>query len=653
MLDSIIAPLVFALPLASSVLFVSVSALLLLGGGAFAVWMLWDTNKPLGFGVGLAALIHLLLLSHFHFSQQGDPNGDLQAPQGLWRNEQSREPRELSWVFEPMRPGDVDPFPIHPVEPENADADRLVSPPTVALQPSMNASRESNQQKAERRSSPEQEASLEESGKPSEPSKSAAAGRLSNRFSAVDLLGNRVEQGESWPLDPLAALPVDWWGIPQSEASGSMSELESPTSGGNADRKVVDNSNDSSEPPSLDELATNQEPAGRDEPLDWVPPAANTTISRQHLEVAKRFGGDDRTQLAVDRGLDWLASHQEPGGLWDASRFGAGQETTTLGEHRDGTGRDADTGISGLALLAFLGAGYHHQQEQPYAEVIRKGLFALIDQQMNSGDLSGRDQIGQQRSHYFARMYCHGIASLALCEAYAATGDPKLYPAVLRAVSYTQNAQNRHSGGWRYHVRDEDDPGDMSQFGWQAMLLQSAMRAGVPVPAIHQSLMHKFLDGVTSQPGSGLACYRPRIVPGQSPSYAMTAEALACRRLLGFPYPPTAHQEAIDFLTASPPTSQSVNLYAWYYTSLALVEEGDDKWERWNDAMKSQLLTRQFTSGPKRGAWPNDCPWSGYGGTVYSTALSCLCLEVYYRHLPLLKRPQAAGFPSSPPPSFR
>ncbi|MFM8327712.1 MAG: hypothetical protein ACKN9U_22865, partial [Pirellulaceae bacterium] len=120
-------------------------------------------------------------MSHFHFSQQGDPNGDLQAPQGLWRNEQSREPRELSWVFEPMRPGDVDPFPIHPVEPENADADRLVSPPTVALQPSMNASQESNQQKAERRSPPEQKASLEESWKASEPSKSAAAGRLSNR----------------------------------------------------------------------------------------------------------------------------------------------------------------------------------------------------------------------------------------------------------------------------------------------------------------------------------------------------------------------------------------------------------------------------------------------------------------------------------------
>jgi hypothetical protein len=134
-------------------------------------------------------------------------------------------------------------------------------------------------------------------------------------------------------------------------------------------------------------------------------------------------------------------------------------------------------------------------------------------------------------------MYCHGIASLALCEAYAATRDPKLYPAVLRAVAYTQNAQNRHSGGWRYHVRDEDDPGDMSQFGWQAMLLQSAVRSGIRVPAIHQALMHKFLDSVTLQPSSGLACYRPRIVPGQSPSYAMTAEALACRRLLGFPFP--------------------------------------------------------------------------------------------------------------------
>jgi hypothetical protein len=646
MLDSFTAPLVFALPLASSGLFVWTTSVVLLGGGAFAVWLLWNTNKPLGFGIGLAALIHLLLLHQFHISQQGVSDGDLLAPPGLWRTEAAREPRELTWVFEPMQSGAADPFPIHDLEEGIETSDEVDSTHGADLQRSMTSPQESTQPNEVELKASQVGVSLEQVGNKGQPSSATSRGLLRNQFSPVDLLGNREEKGEGWPLEALASLPVDWWGIPQTEASWLLPDLDSPDSVGGVDREVAENPID---PPSLEDLASGHEPTDEHELLDWQPSAAAAEISRQHLEIAKRFGGDDRTQLAVDRGLDWLARNQESGGLWDASRFGAGQETATLGEHRDGTGRDADTGITGLALLAFLGAGYHHRQEQqPYAEVIGKGLFALVDQQMNSGDLSGRDQIGQQRSHYFARMYCHGIASLALCEAYAATRDPKLYPAVSRAVSYTQNAQNRHSGGWRYHVRDEDDPGDMSQFGWQAMLLQSAMRAGVPVPAIHQSLMHKFLDSVTLQPGSGLACYRPRIVPGQSPSYAMTAEALACRRLLGFPYPSTTHQEAVDFLVASPPSSQSVNLYAWYYASLALVHEGDPKWEVWNDAMKSQLLSRQFTSGPHRGAWPNDCPWSGYGGTVYSTALSCLCLEVYYRHLPLLRPPQEAQAPSFP-----
>ena len=35
------------------------------------------------------------------------------------------------------------------------------------------------------------------------------------------------------------------------------------------------------------------------------------------------------------------------------------------------------------------------------------------------------------------------------------------------------------------------------------------------------------------------------------------------------------------------------------------------------------------------GSWDPICIWGGYGGRVYSTAMSALCLEVYYRFLPL------------------
>ena len=35
------------------------------------------------------------------------------------------------------------------------------------------------------------------------------------------------------------------------------------------------------------------------------------------------------------------------------------------------------------------------------------------------------------------------------------------------------------------------------------------------------------------------------------------------------------------------------------------------------------------------GSWDPDTVWGGYGGRVYTTAMAALCLEVYYRYLPL------------------
>ena len=39
--------------------------------------------------------------------------------------------------------------------------------------------------------------------------------------------------------------------------------------------------------------------------------------------------------------------------------------------------------------------------------------------------------------------------------------------------------------------------------------------------------------------------------------------------------------------------------------------------------------------GSLAGTWDTDTVWGGYGGRVYTTALATLCLEVYYRYLPM------------------
>jgi hypothetical protein len=235
-------------------------------------------------------------------------------------------------------------------------------------------------------------------------------------------------------------------------------------------------------------------------------------------------------------------------------------------------------------------------------------------------------------------MYCHGMASLALSEAYALTGDIRIKPYVERAVQYTVQAQHPTSGGWRYQPADQ---GDMSQFGWQVMALRSAELAGIPIPEETRAAMIHFLDRCALGRHGGLSCYQP----GRPASRAMTAESLACRYFLNMPVDQQLVGEATEFLLGELPQSGQPNLYYWYYGSLALFQVQGHAWERWNKALQTQLLRSQRSDGPQAGSWDPQTVWGSYGGRIYSTALATLCLEVYYRYLPLAALRPAATEP--------
>lgn len=371
---------------------------------------------------------------------------------------------------------------------------------------------------------------------------------------------------------------------------------------------------------------------------------ADTSVPREYqlrqapdrLRFAAAYGADADSEAAVRAGLEWLAQSQSPDGSWDAKKFGGGTETNALGETRYGTGSKADTGVSGLALLAFLSAGHTHMSGE-YRATVQHGLEYLIRVQMPSGDLSGPKQVGSDRGVLNARMYCHSIATLALAEAHVMTDDVILRDSLLRAAQYSINAQDIRGGGWRYRPHD---PGDLSQFGWQAMALKSVERSGIEIPIEVSRRMRRFLDSCAAGPSGGLATYRP----GEGrPSETMTAEALACRLLLGYPTGLAAQQEATTMIMRNRPGVGEDNVYFWYYATLALFQLQDENWRVWNQAMKQHLLQTQTPSYREQaGSWEPDGMWGGYGGRVYSTAMSCLCLEVYYRYLPMYQRANLA-----------
>ncbi|MGA2035827.1 MAG: hypothetical protein ABSG68_26570 [Thermoguttaceae bacterium] len=149
-----------------------------------------------------------------------------------------------------------------------------------------------------------------------------------------------------------------------------------------------------------------------------------------HGELVAKAGGSPGSERAVAAALKWLAAHQLPDGGWS---FQHSLAPACGGQCRnDGSMSEARNAATGLALLPFLGAGQTHRSGR-YAACVDHGLQYLLDHlRERSGPAfaergkrrsaaRGADNLhgdSLQDSQRQAGMYSHGIASIALCEAY-------------------------------------------------------------------------------------------------------------------------------------------------------------------------------------------------------------------------------------------
>lgn len=340
------------------------------------------------------------------------------------------------------------------------------------------------------------------------------------------------------------------------------------------------------------------------------------------------LGGSEESEKAVKLGLDWLKRVQRKDGRWQINKTEG-----PPGYSEEGTiSFRADVGGTGLALLAFLGAGHTHQQGL-YQKEVRRGLDWLKQTQQSDGNLydGGR---GDQ-----SMFYSHGQATIALCEAYAMTRDPALEQPTRNALQFIYASQHPEKGGWKYSPGAH---GDLSVFGWQLMALQSARMAGIEVPEEVLTRASNFLDTVQSDAG---ARYRYEELSDRTFTPAMTAEGLLCRQYLGWPRDHPAMVDGLKFITQPDLlpawTAGKRNVYFWYYATQALHNVQGEAWDRWNAALRDELVKNQELGGVQRGSWhPTRTPgerdeYAAAGGRLYVTCLCILTLEVYYRHLPL------------------
>jgi hypothetical protein len=350
--------------------------------------------------------------------------------------------------------------------------------------------------------------------------------------------------------------------------------------------------------------------------------------------------GGGTTNLAIENGLKWLADHQDKDGKWDADGFMKHDPVTDV---CDGAGRsDHDVGVTGLALLAFLGNG-NTTRQGPYKSQVVRGIQWLREQQDFETGL-----IGDNYSTSF--LYDHSIAALALCEAYYFSKSPILANSAQKAINFIGQARNPY-GVWRYAAPPQGD-NDTSVTGWMIFALKSAEEGGLKVDSAAFSDAITWLDEVTDvQNGrvgySSMGEQSSREV-GVNDMYprelteAMTAVGLLCRFFLNQdPKEETVMVQHANLLAKTLPKwdgqdGLSNDLYYWYYGSYAMYQMGGKHWRAWNKAMKPAVVDSQETLGSVKGSWEPNGPWGMIGGRVYSTALSVLCMEVYFRYAKVL-----------------
>ena len=163
------------------------------------------------------------------------------------------------------------------------------------------------------------------------------------------------------------------------------------------------------------------------------------------------------------------------------------------------------------------------------------------------------------------------------------------------------------------------------------MALKSAELAGIPIPEATRQGIIRFLRSVSSGSHGGLASYRP----GEQATRTMTAEALVCWQFLGMRREDPASNEAGDFLLGQLPGQGVERLLLVLRHAGHVSVAGRRIGGAGTRPCGRSCWPRQHPTARLAGSWDPDAAWGSYGGRIYSTSLSALCLEVYYRYLPL------------------
>jgi hypothetical protein len=285
------------------------------------------------------------------------------------------------------------------------------------------------------------------------------------------------------------------------------------------------------------------------------------------------------------------------------------------------------TGVVAAGCLAFMGSGQTPDSGE-YGQNVARCLRYLQKSAQPNGLIFKAGMAG-------APMYNHGLATLAMAEAWGMSQDKAVRDVIKRAADLIVSTQNP-KGGWRYHPDASD--ADISSTVMQLMALRACKDAGIYVPkeVIDAGIAYvKACHNSKEKGKDGGFAYTPNEASG----FARTGAGVLSLQVAGN-YRAGEVREGVAYILNFPPLGNGpverpdFYYYGQYYAAMAIYQSqsigdwGRKAWGAWYPAITKSLIETQ----QPQGHW-----WDGYFG-LYPTAMALLVLEIPCRYLPIYQR---------------
>ena len=422
---------------------------------------------------------------------------------------------------------------------------------------------------------------------------------------------------------------------------------------------------------------------------DNTPPSQSTYKARSgegRAKALKAGGGDDNTERAVIRALDWLVIVQNDDGSW--------------GDWQDDYNQKVQ--LTCLALLAMLAHGETTQSER-YGDSLHQGLMLVLSWANSVGPNRnggwGRHESGVNENNEVQYKsndwYAMCRIAIVLAEGYAITRIPALKEGMDRVVTRLINEMNPSGGfGWHWDKHLEKNIDYFSLDGGSRLYnaLYSAYNAGCEVSGKDYNgetvTIEKAIDRAISAISKRHACAeggfsydaqneKNTVAAG----FDSTGAGTLYLYLMG--YNGSAAQKGYEWLLNHRPNGKEnselkmdwtnlpsqTSALGWYYMTQALFQATGGQgaeWRKWNQQMTTRLIKEQHRDGywecpadkyeqwevvkerqkngkvkeVKRKKQYNESKLGGFtehNSRLWATVYFTLTLEVYYRYLPTFK----------------